>query len=57
MFGNNFIDWVTILLTNQKFCTINGGSTALFFKLEKKARTSAPISAYLFITDLETGFE
>ena len=26
-FGNSFIDWVKILLTNQEFWVINGGST------------------------------
>ena len=31
-FGNNFIGWIKILLTNQESCVINGGSTTLYFK-------------------------
>ena len=34
-FGNDFIDWIKILLANQKSCAINGGSTTPYFKLEK----------------------
>ena len=26
-FGNYFIDWIKMLLTNQESCVINGGST------------------------------
>ena len=33
--GNNFIDWIKILLTNQESCVINGSSTTSYFKLEK----------------------
>ena len=55
-FGNNFIDWIKILLTNQESCVINGGSTTSYFKLEKGARQRDPISAYLFIIALEIIF-
>ena len=48
-FGNNFIEWIKILLTNQEFCVINGGNTTSYFKLKKGKRQSDPISAYLFI--------
>ena len=54
-FGNNFIDWIKILLTNQESCVINGSSTT-YFKLEKGARQVDPISAYLFIIALEIIF-
>ena len=52
-FGNNFIDWIKILLTNQESCAISGGSTTSYFKLEKGPRQGDPISAYLFIITLE----
>ena len=54
-FGNNFIDWIKILLTNQESCVINGSSTT-YFKLEKGAHQVDPISAYLFIIALEIIF-
>ena len=53
-FGNSFIDWIIILLTNQESCVINCGSTTSYFKLEKGARQGDPISAYLFIIALES---
>ena len=53
-FGNSFIDWIKILLTNQESCVINCGSTTSYFKLEKGARQGDPISAYLFIIALES---
>ena len=42
-----------MLLTNQEFSVISGGSTTSYFQLEKKARQGDPISAYLFITTSE----
>ena len=48
-FGNSFIDWIKILLTNHESCVINGGSTTSYFKLENGGRQGDPISAYLFI--------
>ena len=45
-----------MLLTNQESCIINGGSTTSYFKLEKEARQSDPISPYLFIIALEIIF-
>ena len=55
-FGNSFIDWIKILLTNQESCVVNGGSTTSYFKLEKGACQGDPISAYLFIIALEMIF-
>ena len=36
VFGNNFIDWIRILSTNNEFCVINGRSTASYLQLKKK---------------------
>ena len=55
-FGNNFIDLIKILLTNQESCVINDGSTTSYFKLEKVARQGDPVSACLFIIALEIIF-
>ena len=51
-FGDNFIDWIKILLNNQESCVINGGHTTKYFKLERGARQGDPILAYLLILAL-----
>ena len=55
-FGDNFIDWIKILLNNQESCVINRGHTTKYFKLERGACQGDPISAYLFIIALEIFF-
>ena len=52
-FGNFFISWIKILLSNQESCVVNGGRTTKYFPLERGARQGDPISAYLFIIALE----
>ena len=47
-FGNDFIDWIKILLTNQESCVINGGHTTQYFNLQRGACQGDPISANLF---------
>ena len=34
VFGNDFIEWIKILLENQESCVINGGHTTKYFRLE-----------------------
>ena len=46
-FGEDFIDWIKILLRDQESCVINGGHTTTYFRLERGARQGDPISAYL----------
>ena len=37
----------------QESCTINGGNTTQYFDIERRARQSDPILAYIFILALE----
>ena len=55
-FGSNFISWIKLLLNSQQSCVINGGNNTSYFNLEKGARQSDPVSAYLFILALEVFF-
>ena len=42
-FGENFNDWIKILLYKQESCIMNGGFTTKYFNLEKGARQGDPI--------------
>ena len=55
-YGNNFIKWVEMLLEYQEPCIVNGSNATKYFKLQKGARESDPVSAYLFILCLEIVF-
>ena len=33
-FGENLINWIQIILTNQESCVMNGGNSTGYFKLE-----------------------
>ena len=55
-FGDNFIDWIKILLKNQESCVINEGHTTKYFNLKSGALQRNKISAYLFILALEIFF-
>ena len=55
-YGNDFIKWVEMLLECQESCTVDGGNTTKYFELQRGARQSDPISAYLFILCLEIVF-
>lgn len=50
--GNNFIEWIKILLKNQEFWIINGSNATKYFRLKRGDRQWDPISAYLFILSL-----
>ena len=55
-FGENFIDWIKILLYKQESCVLKGGFTTKYFNLEKGAPQGDSISAYLLILALEVLF-
>ena len=55
-FGEDFTDWIKILLRNQESCVINGVHTTTYFRLERVARQGDPILAYLFVLTLELFF-
>ena len=55
-FGEDFIDWIKILLREQQSYIINGSQTTTYFHLESGARQGDPISAYLFVLALELFF-
>ena len=55
-FGLDFIDWIKILLKNQKTCVMKSGHLTHYFKLERGTGQGDPISAYLFIPVLEILF-
>ena len=48
-FGEDFIDWIKILLRDQESCVINGAHTTTNFRLERGARQGDPISIYLYL--------
>ena len=52
-FGNNFVSWIETLISKQEPCAISGDNTTQYFHLEREARQSGPISAYIFILALE----
>ena len=52
-FGNNFVSLIETLISKQESCVINGGDTTQYFHLERGACQGDPISAYIFILDLE----
>ena len=55
-FGEDFIDWIKILLRDQESYVINGGHTTTYFRLERGAKQGDPISSYLFTFALELFF-
>ena len=52
-FGNNFVSWIEILISQQESCAINGSNTAQYFHLERGPRQGDPSLAYVFILTLE----
>ena len=51
-FGKMFIKWIKTLLNNQESCTINGGFTTKYFKLDRGTRQVIqyqPVCLFLFL--------
>ena len=55
-FGQNFVSWIEIILKNQEWCVINGGTSTKCVKLNRGACQSDSILANLFILALELLF-
>ena len=55
-FKSNLIDWIKIFLNKQESCVISGGVTTQYFRSKRAARQGDPMSAYLFISCLESLF-
>jgi hypothetical protein len=53
-FGSTFIKYVQTMYTNIESTVLNNGNSGTFFKLQRGVRQGCPLSAYLFITALET---
>ncbi len=53
-FGENFIGYVKAMYNNIESTILNKGNTGIYFKLQRGVRQGCPLSAYLFITTLET---
>ena len=52
-FGDKYIEWIKILLTDRKNCVRNGGYISEFFNMERGVRQGCPISPLLFILTVE----
>ena len=48
-----FIDAIKTVYTNIESCVMNGGNTTTYFKVLRGCRQGDPLSAILFIIDLE----
>ena len=48
--------WIKILLNDQESCVFNGGKATKYFMISGGARQGYPISAFLFILELEILF-
>ncbi len=54
LFGNIFIGYIKTMYNDIGSSILNNGTTCKFFKLQRRVRQGCPLSAYLFITALET---
>ncbi|RUA06506.1 MAG: hypothetical protein DSY43_01870 [Gammaproteobacteria bacterium] len=52
-FGENFIQWIKIMLKNSKSCVLNNGNVSDFFELKRGTKQGDPISPSLFILTIE----
>ena len=51
--GENFIQWIQILLFERKSCVKNGGHLSDFFQMLRGVRQGCPVSPLLFILTVE----
>ena len=48
-FGNNFIEWVDLLLNEFTACTTNNGHASPYFDVSRSAHQGCPLAPYLFL--------
>ncbi len=53
-FGDKFIGYVKTMYKDIEYMVINNGNSGKRFNLQRGVRQGCPLSAYLFITALET---
>ncbi len=53
-FEKNFVRYVKTMYNNIESTVVNNGTTCKYFKLQQGVREGCLLSAYLFITALET---
>ena len=52
-FGDTFIHWIDVIMSNRLSCVRNGGYISEVFDMERGVRQGCPISPLLFILTLE----
>jgi len=52
-FGEHFVKWIKILLSNNLSCIVNNGKVTDFFHVRQGTKQGDPISPYIFILIIE----